>query len=249
MIHEYRLTAQSLYAATSIGLQTKDILETLNRLSKTPVPKPLEEFISSCTASYGKVKLLLKENRYYIESTYPEILMKLLKDDLIVSARVSSDKQFEKAKLSLTKDLILGDIKKNTEEKPDPPPADEELLFGPIIVDRDDIDEEDDSGIVHSFEIKPEMVGDVRRRCNELDFPLLEEYDFKNDSTNANLDIHLKPVTVIRPYQEKSLNKMFGNGRARSGIIVLPCGAGKTLVGITAACTIKKSVLVLCTSS
>ena len=25
--------------------------------------------------------------------------------------------------------------------------------------------------------------------------------------------------------------KMFGNGRARSGIIVLPCGAGKTLVG------------------
>lgn len=37
--------------------------------------------------------------------------------------------------------------------------------------------------------------------------------------------------------------------RARSGIIVLPCGAGKTLVGITAACTVKKSCLVLCTSS
>ena len=33
-----------------------------------------------------------------------------------------------------------------------------------------------------------------------------------------------------RPYQEKSLSKMFGNGRARSGIIVLPCGAGKSLV-------------------
>ncbi|ORX71405.1 component of the holoenzyme form of RNA polymerase transcription factor [Linderina pennispora] len=42
---------------------------------------------------------------------------------------------------------------------------------------------------------------------------------------------------------------MFGNGRARSGIIVLPCGAGKTLVGITAACTVKKSILCLCTSS
>jgi hypothetical protein len=33
-----------------------------------------------------------------------------------------------------------------------------------------------------------------------------------------------------RPYQDKSLSKMFGNGRARSGIIVLPCGAGKSLV-------------------
>jgi superfamily II DNA or RNA helicase len=78
---------------------------------------------------------------------------------------------------------------------------------------------------------------------------MLEEYDFRNDTVNANLDIDLKPSTVIRPYQETSLSKMFGNGRARSGIIVLPCGAGKTLVGITAACTIKKSCLCLCTSS
>ena len=42
---------------------------------------------------------------------------------------------------------------------------------------------------------------------------------------------------------------MFGNGRAKSGIIVLPCGAGKTLVGITAACTVKKGIVILCTSS
>ena len=41
---------------------------------------------------------------------------------------------------------------------------------------------------------------------------------------------------------------MFGNGRARSGIIVLPCGAGKTLTGLCAAAIIKKSTLVLCTS-
>ena len=41
---------------------------------------------------------------------------------------------------------------------------------------------------------------------------------------------------------------MFGNGRARSGVIVLPCGAGKTLVGVTAACTVRKRCLVLCTS-
>lgn len=77
---------------------------------------------------------------------------------------------------------------------------------------------------------------------------MLEEYDFRNDTNNPNLEIDLKPITVIRSYLEKSLSKMFGNGRARSGIIVLPCGAGKTLVGITAACTIKKSCLVLCTS-
>ena len=102
---------------------------------------------------------------------------------------------------------------------------------------------------MHSFEIREEFIEVVKRRCNDLGFPMLEEYDFRNDRLNADLEMDLKPTTHIRPYQEKSLAKMFGNGRARSGIIVLPCGAGKTLVGITAACTIKKSCLVLCTSS
>ena len=34
-----------------------------------------------------------------------------------------------------------------------------------------------------------------------------------------------------------------------AGLIVLPCGAGKSLVGITAAARIKKSVLVLVTNN
>ena len=41
---------------------------------------------------------------------------------------------------------------------------------------------------------------------------------------------------------------MFSSERARSGLIVLPCGAGKTLTGIAAACTIKKSTIVVCNS-
>ncbi|EFA75456.1 transcription factor IIH subunit [Heterostelium album PN500] len=99
------------------------------------------------------------------------------------------------------------------------------------------------------YQIDPEQVEAVKKRCIQLDYPMLEEYDFRNDTINPNLAIDLKPTTMIRPYQEKSLSKMFGNGRARSGIIVLPCGAGKSLSGITAACTVKKSILVLCTSA
>lgn len=78
---------------------------------------------------------------------------------------------------------------------------------------------------------------------------MLEEYDFRNDSINPDLKGELKQDVQHRPYQHKSLHKMFGNGRARSGIIVLPCGAGKSLTGISAAMRIRKSCLVLCTSS
>jgi DNA excision repair protein ERCC-3 len=83
-----------------------------------------------------------------------------------------------------------------------------------------------------SFRIRKRHVEAVKRACLDMDYPLMEEYDFRNDKSIPTIDqMDLKPTTRIREYQEKSLSKMFGNGRARSGIIVLPCGAGKTLTG------------------
>lgn len=132
--------------------------------------------------------------------------------------------------------------------------SDAEAFGAVITVDRMDEDEEDiedESEFVHSFEIDKSSVEEVKKHCINMDYPLMEEYDFRHDALTPNMNIDLSPKTAIRDYQEKSLSKMFGGGggRARSGIIVLPTGAGKTLVGITAACTVKKSVLVLCTSS
>jgi DNA excision repair protein ERCC-3 len=51
---QYKLTAYSLYAAVSVGLQTHDIVEYLKRLSKTSIPDGIIEFIKLCTLSYGK---------------------------------------------------------------------------------------------------------------------------------------------------------------------------------------------------
>jgi DNA excision repair protein ERCC-3 len=129
--------------------------------------------------------------------------------------------------------------------------ADQRAAMG--LVDMDDdtksVEEFSMQQKMYSFEIRGDTVEEVRRACDkDLHFPMLEEYDFRKDTASANLPIKARPSTQIRPYQEKSLAKMFGNGRARSGIIVLPCGAGKTLVGITAALTVKKSTLVLCTT-
>lgn len=109
-------------------------------------------------------------------------------------------------------------------------------------------DEEDVSLKTVSFEVNQEKIEVIQKRCIELEYPLLAEYDFRNDTVNPDINIDLKPSAVLRPYQEKSLRKMFGNGRARSGVIVLPCGAGKSLVGVTACCTVRKRALVLCNS-
>jgi DNA excision repair protein ERCC-3 len=102
---------------------------------------------------------------------------------------------------------------------------------------------------LEDVEIDANKVIQVRERCKELKWPLLEEYDFRNDHSNPALPIELRPETKIRDYQQRALARMFGNHRARSGIIVLPCGAGKTLVGIVAACTVQRSCLCLVTST
>ena len=57
-------------------------------MSKVPVPDSITDFIRERTLSYGKVKLVLKHNKYYVESSHPETLQTLLKDDVIRSARV-----------------------------------------------------------------------------------------------------------------------------------------------------------------
>ncbi len=73
------------------------------------------------------------------------------------------------------------------------------------------------------------QVEHVKARClpGGLNYPMLEEYDFRNDTVNPDLAIELKPHVTHRPYQEKSMAKMFGNGRARSGQVPASACSGK----------------------
>lgn len=57
-------------------------------LWETSVPEQIVKFIHECTTAYGKVKLVLKHNRYLIESSHPDVLQTLLKDETIRSSRV-----------------------------------------------------------------------------------------------------------------------------------------------------------------
>ncbi|KAG1661513.1 General transcription and DNA repair factor IIH helicase subunit XPB [Nymphon striatum] len=257
-IHQYKLTAYSLYAAVSVGLQTMDIIEYLKRLSKTSIPDGIIEFVNLCTVSYGKVKLVLKHNKYFVESPYPDVLQKLLKDPVIrqcrLRAMVETDESLtcsksenQAIKFNQNVSLTASEDEKKADEKPDGQTEVPDDIFAYYDkIDREE-EETEDSTVV-SFEVNQEMIETLQKRCIELEYPLLAEYDFRNDAINPDINIDLKPSAVLRPYQEKSLRKMFGNGRARSGVIVLPCGSGKSLVGVTAACTVKKRCLVLCNS-
>lgn len=270
-IHEYTITAHSLFAAVSVGLTTEDIIRQLETFSKTRLPDGLKDFIFTATQSFGKVRLVLKHNKYWVESQDPSVLQMLLRDPVIGAARVQETDDLVQERAPQMGGLVIPGTKDaagakqaeahaalqkqkqqdendESDEEEDGKKASEQDMADYLREDDDDDDDQGDQ--VHSFQVDGNMIQAVQEQCNvKLQLPLTEEYDFRNDAVNANLLIDLRPSAQIRYYQEHALSKMFGNGRARSGIIVLPCGAGKTLVGITAACTVKKSAIVLCTSA
>lgn len=104
-MHEYNLTPHSLYAVVSVGLETETIVVVLNKLSKTKLPEEMIGFIHASTANYGKVKLVLKKNRYFIESHYPEVLKRLLQDEVIGHSRISTEDTLGSDEFSISKSL------------------------------------------------------------------------------------------------------------------------------------------------
>jgi DNA excision repair protein ERCC-3 len=272
-IHEYQLTPYSLYAAASLGLQTIDITSKLAILSKNELAPELMEFIEKMTSRCGKVKLCLKKNRYFVESKDTQVLDYLLEQPEISQARID----LQERKMPPIPPEYISELKKNefrekwqkseilferdqgtnyivTKQEAG---ANHLVLQGTksgkfdqnaaMGMNSDEVSLEQGKSIF-SFEVDKIHVDNVRKKANAEHYPMIEEYDFKEDKLTPDLALSLKPSANIRSYQEKSLSKMFGNERARSGIIVLPCGAGKTLVGITAAATIAKNTLVFCTT-
>ncbi|PWA50254.1 hypothetical protein CTI12_AA472590 [Artemisia annua] len=60
----------------------------------------------------------------------------------------------------------------------------------------------------------------------KVNYPLLEEYDFENDTVNPDLEMKLKPQAQLRPHQEKSLSRMFGNADPNLGLASVEPGSG-----------------------
>eukprot|EP00929_Paragymnodinium_shiwhaense_P122223 TRINITY_DN9483_c0_g1_i1.p1 TRINITY_DN9483_c0_g1~~TRINITY_DN9483_c0_g1_i1.p1 ORF type:complete len:973 (-),score=172.16 TRINITY_DN9483_c0_g1_i1:274-3147(-) len=103
-----------------------------------------------------------------------------------------------------------------------------------------------------SVEVDSLKTENVKGTAHRLKLPLHQEYEYKQDKTEKNppLGAILRATTSLRPYQQRGLSKMFSmDGVAKSGIIVLPCGAGKTMVGIAAAIRVGRRVLVLTTTA
>jgi DNA excision repair protein ERCC-3 len=105
-----------------------------------------------------------------------------------------------------------------------------------------------------SFVIADAFRGVLKQALIAVGYPA---EDLAGYTSGADLEVELRAVTRaglpfrVRDYQKMAVDAFHAGGDVRggSGVIVLPCGAGKTIVGLTALALLKKSTLVLTTST
>lgn len=106
----------------------------------------------------------------------------------------------------------------------------------------------------NSFEIPDGFRGVLKQALIGVGYPA---EDLAGYTEGASIEVDLRDVTragfpfQVRDYQKMAVDAFHAGGDVRggSGVIVLPCGAGKTIVGITAMTLLKRSTLILTTST
>ncbi|CAB4609824.1 unannotated protein [freshwater metagenome] len=95
-----------------------------------------------------------------------------------------------------------------------------------------------------AFRIQPWARGQVKQELLKLGWPA---EDFAGYAAGTPHEISLGTGDwKIRDYQTKAVEKFWEGG---SGVVVLPCGAGKTIVGAAAMATAKTNTLILVTNT
>jgi DNA excision repair protein ERCC-3 len=103
-----------------------------------------------------------------------------------------------------------------------------------------------------SFHIDPANRGVLKQALIAVGYPAEDQAGY---TEGAALPLQLRPQARsgqpfhVRDYQREAADIFYAGGDARggSGVIVLPCGAGKTIVGIAAMSLMQRSTLVLTT--
>ena len=99
----------------------------------------------------------------------------------------------------------------------------------------------------HTFAVRRSDRGLLKQELLRLGFPVIDLAGYQQAET---LDVRLKGKETgfeLRDYQEQAVNAFLegGRGDGGSGLLVLPCGSGKTVIGIAVLARLGKACLIL----
>jgi DNA excision repair protein ERCC-3 len=249
VVHEYRITPYSLGAGVSRGFTPENVYRFLRRHCMSAWPGCVDAetsaddmaqntdrvylFIRSCMGSYHKARVFISADRCAIECVSKALAVKLRKDPVIASQSKGDVYDIVQRNGNSTAVVPYAGAAARARS---PAAEDTAVSVSPYVAGFDLID-----AAARKF------VADKALTTHGI--PLQQQYHFEGDSSLPTMHLALRTSTKPRDYQVKAVEAAVGLGTCSSGVIVLPCGAGKTLVGIMLLCAVKKPAIILCASA
>lgn len=217
-LHTYRLTPLSLWNAASAGFSADDAAAVLQKYARYDVPQSVFAWIKETASRFGKITLLAGP-------------------DIEVPVKEGSAEKIIEHYLYLKADSlpVYKEIFANHSVK--------KLLTA----------SSDANAPEHSFLIHLTDRGTIKQLLLQAGWPVKDQVALTDGEP---LDVSLRQTTAagqplqIREYQTGAARALVGDKGPGTGFgtIVLPCGAGKTIVGMTIMDMLKTSTLIITTN-
>ena len=230
-LHTYRLTPLSLWNASSAGFTPQDAVNVLQKYARYDVPQSVSLWITETAGRFGKLRMIpgpcveVKSVKTQDGTAVYEQYLYLVTKERPVFLEIKANPQAKKYLVPCAYDENAVSVKTelSSEEK--------NYCFSLKLTDR----------------------GTVKQLLLQSLWPVKDEIQLEDGEP---LDFQLRSVTAagkpfeIREYQNAAASALVGNKGPGTGFgtIVLPCGAGKTIVGMKIMDLLKTSTLIITTN-
>lgn len=238
-LHTYRLTPLSLWNATSAGFTPEDAIKVLEKYARYDVPQSVVFWIQETAGRFGKLKIV----------PGPKMQVPLKPTEVFSEETTYTGQMIEEQFLYLvasSKPIFL-EISANPNLKKYISPCEYDESVENACVELTEDEKK------YCFLLKLTDRGTIKQELLKILWPVKDEVQLEDGEP---LDFSLKETTSdgknleIRNYQKEAAKAIVGNRGPGTGFgtIVLPCGAGKTVVGMTVMDMLKTSTLIITTN-
>jgi len=233
-LHTYKLTPLSLWNAAGAGFTPEDAISVLNEYSKYDVPQSVEVWIKETAGRFGRLRLVegysievpkkFDKDGNPSEETVKEEYLYMVTDTQNVFREINASRVGKKY-------MQIAEYK--GPDNPQTKLTENEKKF--------------------CFSLPLTLRGTIKQELLQMGWPVKDDVPMGDGEP---LEINLRETTLsgkpfaIRQYQREAAQSIVGDKGPGTGFgtIVLPCGAGKTIVGMTTMSLLKTNTLVITTN-
>ncbi|MGG1641956.1 DNA repair helicase XPB [Paenibacillus sp. NRS-1782] len=225
--HTYHITPLSLWNAAALGWSAADVQHSLQSMSRWEIPRELLKDIEQLVARYGTLTLsrakVEEKGRYSIHTAD----LNSIEQDTTIGMELDTAHSCTAAER-----LIL---------TADSPALLDELLL------KHDLEQ---LGLLRDSEVTvsvpPENRGLLKQELTRLGFPVMDTAGYLEGNQLRFSLGQGQTEMKLRDYQAEAAEAFEGaDGLGGSGVLVLPCGAGKTVIGMAVMERLQCEVLIL----